>query len=284
MKQKHKIKNKLSKNIINYINSDIKLKSIFNHSLRKYKIKFLLEYVIKILYTGLSFRKVIEYSRSNIHWNTIYKFFIKLQKYNVISLSYKQTVKRYIKKYVNKDSNIFLTDTTLIQNKLGIDNTGYTPQLLKHKTSKISLITDDIGIPIIATIFPSNTNDSKIFDIQFNEFTENHILLLNNKNIMLGDAGYDSQKLRNKLLNTNFGKLLTPKNKRNIKNKDILLNLKLSPDDKKLLKKRIRIEHTNSHLKQYKRLSLRYDKYSINYQVFIHLACIDLITKRTNIK
>ena len=65
MKQKHKIKNRLSKNIINYINSDIKLKSIFNHSLIKYK--FLLEYVIKILYTCLSFRKVMEYSRSNIH-------------------------------------------------------------------------------------------------------------------------------------------------------------------------------------------------------------------------
>ena len=38
---------------------------------------------------------------------------------------------------------------------------------------------------------------------------------------MLGDAGYDSQKLRNKLLNTNFGKLL---------------------------KKRIIIEHTILHL------------------------------------
>ena len=66
--------------------------------MRKYKIKFLLEYVINILYTGLSFHKVIEYSRSNIHWNTIYKFFIKLQKYDVISLSYNQTVKQYIKK------------------------------------------------------------------------------------------------------------------------------------------------------------------------------------------
>ena len=53
----HKIKNKLSKNIINYINSDIKLKSIFNHSLRKYKIKILLEYVIKILYSDLPFIK-----------------------------------------------------------------------------------------------------------------------------------------------------------------------------------------------------------------------------------
>ena len=107
------------------------------------------------------------------------EYSITLRKYNVISLSYNQTVKRYIKKYVNKDSNIFLTNTTLIQNKLGIYNTGYTPQLLKHKTSKISLITNDIGIPIIATIFSGNTNDSKIFDIQLNEFTENHILLLN---------------------------------------------------------------------------------------------------------
>ena len=117
--------------------------------MRKYKIKFLLEYVIKILYTGLSFCKVIEYSRSNINWNTIYKFFIKLQKYNVISLLYNQTVKQY-----------FFNWHTLIQNKFGIDNTGYTPQLSKHKTSKISLIIDDIGIPIIATIFSGNTNDN----------------------------------------------------------------------------------------------------------------------------
>ena len=85
---------------------------------------------------------------------------------------------------------------------------------------------------------------------------------LNNKNIMLDDTGYDSQKLRNKLL--------TSKNKRNIKNKDILLNLKLSPDDKKLLKKRIRIEHTNSHLKQYKILSLRYNKLSSIYSFSLY--------------
>ena len=50
---------KEAKNIINYINSDIKLKSIFNHSLRKYKIKILLEYVIKILYSDLPFIKYI---------------------------------------------------------------------------------------------------------------------------------------------------------------------------------------------------------------------------------
>ena len=64
----HKIKNKLSKNIIKYINSDIKLKSIFNHLLRKYKIKILLEYVIKILYSNLLFLKyyIVIYLFSNI--------------------------------------------------------------------------------------------------------------------------------------------------------------------------------------------------------------------------
>ena len=49
-----------------------------------------------------------------------------------------------LKKYFNKSllcsTNIIITDTSLIVNKLGIDNTGYNPQLPKHKTSKISLI------------------------------------------------------------------------------------------------------------------------------------------------
>ena len=48
------IYNNFKKNIIN---SNIKFKSIFNYPLRKYKINILLEYVIKILYSSLSFVK-----------------------------------------------------------------------------------------------------------------------------------------------------------------------------------------------------------------------------------
>ena len=81
------------------------------------------------------------------------------------------------------------------------------------------------------------------------------------------------------VINSNV-KLLTAKNKRNIKNKDKLAAIKLLPKEKILLKERIKIEHTNAHLKQYKRLSIRYDKYSNNYRVFLHLACIDIILKR----
>ena len=57
---------------------------------------------------------------------TIYNFFIKLRKTNIISLTYRETVNRYTNKYLNKSSNkssnkspnkspnIIITDTSLI--------------------------------------------------------------------------------------------------------------------------------------------------------------------------
>ena len=45
-------------------------------------------------------------------------------------------------------------------------------------------------------------------------------------------------EVRNKVISSNIGKLLTAKNKRNTKNKDKLNALKLSPEIKLLLKDR----------------------------------------------
>ena len=54
-------------------------------------------------------------------------------------------------------------------------------------------------------------------------------------NILLGDAGYDSNQLKDKVISSNIGKLLTAKNKYK------LASLKLSPEEKLLLKERIKI-------------------------------------------
>ena len=78
MLKNQKKKNIIIKNIINYINSDLKLKNKFNHPNRKYKIKYLLTFILQILVTGLSFRKLLELSTNNVHWNTVYKFFMRL--------------------------------------------------------------------------------------------------------------------------------------------------------------------------------------------------------------
>jgi len=74
------------------------------------------------------------------------------------------------------------------------------------------------------------------------DFKNSNNDLLNNNNILLGDAGYDSNIIREKLIAIKFGKLLTAKNKRNTKNKIKLKSIKLLPEEKKLLKKKIKIE------------------------------------------
>jgi len=68
MYKKQKKNYNLIKNIINYINSDIKLKNIFYHSNRKYNLKLLLKYIIQMLNTGLSYRNIINYTNNKIHW------------------------------------------------------------------------------------------------------------------------------------------------------------------------------------------------------------------------
>jgi hypothetical protein len=76
--------------------------------------------------------------------NTIYKFYIKLIKYDIICKTFIETTKKI------KKSKYYIVDTTLICNKGGIDNVGYNIQLPKHKTTKISII----------------SNENKILDVQ----------------------------------------------------------------------------------------------------------------------
>jgi transposase len=71
-----------------------------------------------------------------------------------------------------------------------------------------------------------------------------------------------------------FGKLIAPKNNRNSKNPEILLKNKLTDKDKQLLKHRIKIENFFAQLKTFKRINLRYDKYSKIYFNYIILAAL----------
>ena len=129
------------KNIIKFIND----KSIFYNKTknRKYKPRVL-------LVSGVSYRmhsKLTKYKTNNIpHHSTIYKFFIKLIKYNVIQDTFKPTVAQYMVKH---KVTTFITDTSLVTNKNGSDKVSYNPQLTKHKSTKISVISDDKGIPIV---------------------------------------------------------------------------------------------------------------------------------------
>jgi hypothetical protein len=76
---------------------------------------------------GISFRSIGKYKKNK--WQTIYNFYCKLIQNNAIKIIF-FIVNHYNEKNIN--NNIFITDRTLIPNKLGINNVGYNPQYPKH--------------------------------------------------------------------------------------------------------------------------------------------------------
>ena len=230
---------KITKFIINEINKDNLIREKFYKKTknRKYTCKQLCYSLFYLFKSGSSFRKFddntqyIKIFNKNLkyklpNWNTIYKFYIKLIKYDIICKTFIETTKKI------KKSKYYIVDTTLICNKGGIDNVGYNIQLPKHKTTKISIISNENKIldvqlaywltlettlsELSVQLFSGNLNDAGILDKQLNIFNN---FQPNSNNILLGDSGYDSNNIRNKLKNMKYGKLLTHKNKRNTKDK-----------------------------------------------------------------
>jgi len=203
---------KFTKFIINEINKDNLIREKFYKKTknRKYTCKQLCYSLFYLFKSGSSFRKFddntqyIKIFNKNLkyklpNWNTIYKFYIKLIKYDIICKTFIETTKKI------KKSKYYIVDTTLICNKGGIDNVGYNIQLPKHKTTKISIISNENKI-LDVQLFSGNLNDAGILDKQLNIFNN---FQPNSNNILLGDSGYDSNNIRNKLKNMKFGKLLT---------------------------------------------------------------------------
>ena len=113
-------------------------------------------------------------------------------------------------------STIYFTDTTFICNKLGEDLTSNNPQIKKHKTCKISIITDDFNIPLSiridtgydvyrkALLFYSrlllltiknmflllkgSTHDSTILKEQLIDIHNKHPQIFNQTNILIADG------------------------------------------------------------------------------------------------
>ena len=111
---------------------------LFNHYNRKYKLDELralrtllglkgpLKCIIIILKLGISYRNISLYT--NINWNTIYKFYIKLINTDLIKNLYVIYKNNYISE-MNTDIKYLYTDTTFICNKNGKQLIDYNPQV-----------------------------------------------------------------------------------------------------------------------------------------------------------
>ena len=235
---------------------------------QKYELKFILKACVHFISISCSFKNFIYF---NLNHNTFYKNFIKLNKFNIFESTYKNLLIKYLSKSKNKIKQIY-TDTSTFYNKYNIDKVERNKYFKNKKVMKLSLITNEKGIPLNIDLFKSNLNDINIFNKQLDKL---NIKLFDKKStIFMADTGYDSIKLINRL-NDIFYKSIIPFNKRNTKDENKIKTL--TNEDKKLYKSRITIENTFLKIKKNRRLEIVYEKKSKNFLSLIYLSLIKFI-------
>lgn len=241
----------------------------FNYHTQKYKLKDILNEIIYIMRTGISYRML----RSKIKWQTIYKVYRKLVKNNIFKMTYLEMLNKYLKRGgLHKKLKYVHTDTTFIINKNGRDKTGLNKYYYKKKGNKVSIIIDSNGYVLDMNIFKGGKNDIKILENHLkNRFAISDDHYNKFKGYFICDAGYDSKLIHSKLRENGF-KPLIEQNRRGIKNKNLIR--RMSKSEYKIYCKRVKVENVFCRLKQLRRLNQRYDGLCNVFKAYIYLGII----------
>lgn len=238
------------------------------HPNTKYSLDLIINEILYVLRSGISWNMY----RSKINNKTLYYHFSKFVKHNIFLKAFTKIKNTYLKKYINKFDNCdLIVDSTVIQNKYGINKIGRNKFYKNKKSTKLSLLTDINGFPLSIFFMKGNYHDNSIF--------EKHIfdieLLLPTKNLrIIADKGYSSKKNYLFLESKNIGHIIPPR--RNMKIYDNYLY------NKNEYIKRIKVEHIFGRIKNYKRISLRYDKQLRNFSAFVFLSLSIIATNIYN--
>ena len=151
--------------LVNFINADSILSNKYNKVTKntRYKIGAIIRVIVFVLKYAIPWRVVGELEiAGGIHWNTVYKTFRKIVNDNLIEDCYKSKLKEYLKVRPVTKMKEQHTDTTNIPNKYGSENVGRNKCCKGKKITKISTITDSIGIPVSVRTYEGNRHDSEI--------------------------------------------------------------------------------------------------------------------------
>jgi len=227
-----------NKNVCKYFN--------FTYKSQKHKIECILKEIIKIIKYAMPWRLI-----ESIPYTTVYSSYKRLLHFNILKNTYIDLLRLYLKKKPNKKLKIQYTDTTCISNKYGSELVKYNGYK-KKKCTKISFISDSQGVVINASIHNGNQCDSKILSSHFHNMLIDNNLNNKNKVFMLADGIYYVNQIKDLLSNNKYVYIIPP----NIKNTKYKKVKKLTKGEKQIYAKRIKIEHTNSWLKNYRRMNL----------------------------
>ena len=222
---------------------------------KKCSNKQYLEYMFYVLKEGIGW----EYLKSRyVKGNTVEKKYNEWVKSGVFKLAWILIINIY--NTLKLDFNDLYIDASHIKNTLGVDSVGSNYYDRFRKATKLSIICDNIGVPIGIHIDKSNIHDISLLMNTIDSIP----IDMSSAKFLIGDKGYIGDKQSKELYKKHYLKLITPV-RNNAKNKNNHTN-------KKKLKKPYIVEHVFSWFKKYQRLARRKDKLKIYFESFVFLV------------
>jgi putative transposase len=188
-----------------------------------------------------------------VSYKTVHRTFIQLQRAGIFDRIHKAVVRIYL---TRRRPKYHATDTTYIKNVCGRDCLGRNPTDRGRKATKISSITDDLGATLTFTLFPGNRSDQIVLPDTLVGFDVPRGMEL------FADKGYDSRANRALVCAQGYRERIGKRGQ------------KRGPNARR---KRVIIEHSYAHLKQFRHLRNRYDHLATSYAAFVALACAIVI-------
>ena len=241
-------------------------KYAFQNKNQKYDLQLVIIEIIYFTKSGVSYK----YYRGPINAKTLNTHVLFFAKHKIFENVYKILHDWYSKDKTYSKFKYQHIDTSYVMNKNGKEKLGRNKHFKNKNCYKLSSIVDDNRIANSTVIKPGNKNDTKIGLVNIDKIDEN-MKIINSKckPYILADKMYDTNEFREKCISNNY-KPIIDYNKRNTKNNKLIK--KLTRKDKRIYKKRIKVENTFCILKKYKRIQLIYESYLSTYTSFIYLA------------
>lgn len=254
------------------------IKNSFYRRNCKYTPREYLEEIVEVLTTGISWRQHKGKINGRV-LNNKHNEFVKLGIYDAL---HQKCLEKYIRRNKTKKIKYQSIDSTFIKNEYGVEKQGRNKLYKNKKGVKISAIVDTDGVPLGASINPSNQHDSQLIDetldsVKVKLNTKKYKNHNRYKQYFLADAGYCSIGIRNRLMKRGYIPVIAH-NKRNTKKTESIK--KFNKREKEIYKKRIVVENLFSWVKKAPKIKHFYEKTVASYKGLLLLRFSMIIFNR----
>lgn len=142
--------------------------------------------ILRVLRTGMQWRQL---DTVRVSYITVFKTMRRWIEASVFHTAYRRLLALYHRK---RRPQHYCIDSSFVKNVFGIDCTGRNPTDRGRRATKLSVLVDDLGIPVSFVTSPGNVSDMRLFSPVFDAA----MIPLHRGTEVFADKGYDSRANR----------------------------------------------------------------------------------------